>query len=833
MALHNNKFDESFYKNVEQKAKEIEKILEDSIQEFSNLYAGLSADEKKAFDFRHYPTKLKKLNKINELIYSKVLSKITDQQKDSWQRGTSKFTGSLTELSKSTKIGVKQLQKAKSINLEALKKFQERKRNGMSLSDRVWNITKSFQQDMEIALDLSLSGGQSAQEIARKIRPLLKNPEARGRKFRAKNGNGATDRREKRNGRGVYASATKNAMRLARTENNIAYHQANNEKYAEFDFVVGIEIRLSNNPNHCPMCEGLAGKYPKTFKFTGWHPQCRCTSIPILKTVEEFDADNERIMNDEQPLTRSENTVNSFPDSFKEYVKTNKDKLESTKSKPYFYSDNAKLIKDKVFSRQKPIKTPQQIADIQARWDKRNEEQERIRQMYSVETEKMRKYTFDFGDDMADELGVLMDRNRLNDINTILSGEDHKQKMKWIDDTNKLLKEKGITNSEEFISELGSKRSANIASYVEQYHKSLIDSGYGDEKILTSLKLKLADVKASGNIGWELESQLFKKKCDVAFFDYTYKSFGSKLEELLSGTETWKGKEFTNLVSSFKNTYGNISFEAKNIKDVILAENEFDALKQYVDKQNAFIEKRAMLKASRMGGAKETLGIEDFKLLKSDAFDKLVNEFETTGGREVYDKKFRSKTEALWETMTKEERVMLTKYTQTFSYLNEPLRNIPYFGDAQKKLEFEKDMPLLTKALNKHKLDRDIVVRRGTKDYGIPELNKKLSDIKEGDEFVDGAFMSTAIEKDSGFRNMDYNLIIVYPKGSTGIYAEPFSRYTGNNFDYKGKIWDGKEYSTLGSEMEWVGQRGSKFKVVRKSGSNIYLQVIGQLYKQP
>ena len=142
-------------------------------------------------------------------------------------------------------------------------------------------------------------------------------------------------------------------------------------------------------------------------------------------------------------------------------------------------------------------------------------------------------------------------------------------------------------------------------------------------------------------------------------------------------------------------------------------------------------------------------------------------------------------------------------------------------------------MPLLTKALSKNKLDKDIVVRRGTNDYGIPELSKRLSELNEGDEFIDGAFMSTAIEKDSGFLNRDYNLVIVYPKGSNGIYAEPFSRYTGNSFDYEGKIWDGKEYSTLGSEMEWVGQRGSKFRVVRKSGRNIYLQVIGQLYKQP
>lgn len=346
MALHNNKNDESFYKNVERKAREIQKILEDSVMEFSKIYAGMSVDERGMFDFNNYPTKLAKLKKVNQLLHSRLFKVMNDQIKDSWQRGTSKFTGILTDLSLSTKIPVKTLQKAKSINLEALKQFQSRKRNGVTLSDRVWNITKTFSQDIEVAIDLALSQGQSAQELARKIRPLLKNPDARARKFKKKHGVKATDDREKKNERGVYTSATKNAMRLARTENNIAYHQSNNEKYNEFDFVVGVEIRLSNNPNHCPMCEGLAGKYPKDFKFTGWHPQCRCTSIPILKTREEMDRDDELIMKDDA-VGGSVNTVTTPPKAFAEYVRTNLSKLKKTKSKPYFYLDNPSYMKVK------------------------------------------------------------------------------------------------------------------------------------------------------------------------------------------------------------------------------------------------------------------------------------------------------------------------------------------------------------------------------------------------------------------------------------------------------------------------------------------------------
>ena len=70
------------------------------------------------------------------------------------------------------------------------------------------------------------------------------------------------------------------------------------------DFVVGIEIHLSGNhtlngkPFH-DICDELAGKYPKDFKFTGWHPQCRCFVTTILKTKEEREEDVKKILRGE------------------------------------------------------------------------------------------------------------------------------------------------------------------------------------------------------------------------------------------------------------------------------------------------------------------------------------------------------------------------------------------------------------------------------------------------------------------------------------------------------------------------------------------------------
>lgn len=86
--------------------------------------------------------------------------------------------------------------------------------------------------------------------------------------------------------------------RMAVTESNIAYRTADYERWQQMTFVVGIEIELSNNHTvkggdgkpHAfyDICDELAGRYPKDFKFTGWHPHCRCHAVTIMKTDDEL-----------------------------------------------------------------------------------------------------------------------------------------------------------------------------------------------------------------------------------------------------------------------------------------------------------------------------------------------------------------------------------------------------------------------------------------------------------------------------------------------------------------------------------------------------------------
>lgn len=92
------------------------------------------------------------------------------------------------------------------------------------------------------------------------------------------------------------------------------------------------------------ICDTLKGRYPKDFKFVGWHPHCRCHVVTILKTEEEMMRDTQRILNGEQPLKGSVNTVKSVPSAFKDWVEEQADIIEKGGKLPYFIADNRKRV---------------------------------------------------------------------------------------------------------------------------------------------------------------------------------------------------------------------------------------------------------------------------------------------------------------------------------------------------------------------------------------------------------------------------------------------------------------------------------------------------------
>ncbi|WP_077417917.1 hypothetical protein [Chryseobacterium sp. JV274] len=341
--LHDDNFDAKHFQRGEYNVRRINGLYSQLIDEIVKMFS--SIDASKLFSFSEYPELDKSANRLFEQFTKNVIAELYTQIDHSWSAGEEKQSKLVSKIAEKLNLSKEQVKEYINPNKDALKAFKNRKENGLGLSDRVWKLSDQFRSEIELGLDIGIGEGKSAAKLARELRANLTDPDRLFRKVRDKHGNLVLSKAAKayNPGQGVYRSSAKNAQRLTRTENNIAYHQANYEKYQQFDFVVGIQIKLSNNPNHCPFCEAMAGNYPKDFVFVGWHPQCRCTTIAILKTWEEMERDNQLIWDGKAPGPAA-NEVIEIPDKFKDWIIENRKQIHRAKNKPYFIKFNIDVI---------------------------------------------------------------------------------------------------------------------------------------------------------------------------------------------------------------------------------------------------------------------------------------------------------------------------------------------------------------------------------------------------------------------------------------------------------------------------------------------------------
>lgn len=307
----------------------------------------------KPFSFADYPATRKRLEKLLSGLKNGVSAVIVNGIETEWTLANNKNSELANQVfgDNVENLTEEQSRKYYSTNDTARTAFIERKTAGLNLSDRVWWYTEQFQAEIEMGLDIGIRDGLSADELSRDLRQYLRYPDKLFRRVRDEHGNLVLSKAAKafHPGQGVYRSSYKNARRLAATETNMAYRTADYVRWQQLDFVVGIEIRLSNNHtlNGVPfedICDFLKGKYPKDFKFVGWHPHCRCHVVTILKTPEEMAEDNRRILAGEPVSTRSVNTVGDVPDKFNEWVADNKERAKGWSSMPYFIKQNPQYV---------------------------------------------------------------------------------------------------------------------------------------------------------------------------------------------------------------------------------------------------------------------------------------------------------------------------------------------------------------------------------------------------------------------------------------------------------------------------------------------------------
>ena len=378
-------------RNLARYAKQIDGIFAEAAAEAARIGHSVSGLSDKPFSFDDYPMAKARMDALVESMHDDLLSGVENGIDAEWALANGQADELVSGMLAAAKLG-NAVAPDRWLNnhAEALEAFKRRKIAGLGLSDRVWNYTGQFREEIEMALDLGIRSGRSAAEMSRDVRQYLRYPDKLFRRVRDEHGNLRLSKAAKafHPGQGVYRSSYKNALRLTATETNIAYRTADFLRVQGLDFVVGIEVRLSNNHtlNGRPfldICDELAGKYPKDFKFTGWHPFCRCHSIKILKTEEEFFADEQRLLAGEDLSGESVNRVGDVPPRFKEWVRENRERIGKARAKgteAYFLRDNKAYVDGildpkpnalQIAAKRHAARTPEQIKEIRKRWEER------------------------------------------------------------------------------------------------------------------------------------------------------------------------------------------------------------------------------------------------------------------------------------------------------------------------------------------------------------------------------------------------------------------------------------------------------------------------------
>lgn len=160
--------------------------------------------------------------------------------------------------------------------------------DGLKISDRVWKAGDAARDDIILILEDALARGKSAKTIAREVQLYLQP------------GVAVAHKAEVRKRLGVSKDVSYQAMRLARTEMNNAFHEGMIAANHHHPAYLGIFWRLSEQhrvPDVCDdmatnMVHGKPGWYPRGAEPVRPHPQCFCVPvcsyIPPARFVEQL-----------------------------------------------------------------------------------------------------------------------------------------------------------------------------------------------------------------------------------------------------------------------------------------------------------------------------------------------------------------------------------------------------------------------------------------------------------------------------------------------------------------------------------------------------------------
>lgn len=675
-------------------------------------------------------------------------------------------------------------------------------KEGLNLAQTVWNYCQQSKGEFEMAMSNVLAdgikAGESAEQIGSKLRQYLNNPDMMYRRYHTvkvlKNGtkkdvvkwykrkviNGKVrfvDEPLEAVGTGVYRSARKNALRVARTEINAAYLKAHNERWRKEPFVIGQWIHVS--PEHDPekhhdICDELQGRYPKDFVWLNWHPQCRCTSDPITLQGDEKKQFYKRLMAGEDMSNYvSPFAVTDVPDEFKQYIRDNTDAIVTAGKSgklAWHLRDNTKYWagllstenrtqmglnaisrKDEILEKAKARhiqRTQEQIDKIQSRWNnyRRNYYYGMAKDLLegqaitNIKSDALRKRYFAIRYAIADKKNskeVMQVFNRFKQgYETKLAWTDRKIAMNVLKTAQKygetdfskvqaLLQAADYAKAREAaktlakqikVIQLDEASLSNLIPDVNKWHKQFTSKEL--HGVYDAVESKLAQWQ-----GLTLEKQASKLKFEAEKF------LGGNMHGVQQKYATWqvsqaayykKLNEVNDAIEWININKGWADVKAYNTQSKVYH-------KLIYDLQNALVSKDKDLAKQLLQEAQDKKdSLIQLKAKRAankangsipfdaDAYSQARKDAAVWAkNTKDADDILRTKCGEVWRNATDDEKDAIFGYTRSYHNINEPLRGLTYYGSAADTQLGLDRIPLMESIINKSYYDKDIWLQRG------------------------------------------------------------------------------------------------------------------------
>lgn len=279
-----------------------------------------SVTDKKPFTFSSSDNKAQ-LNNIIQEANAAVYGQILANTKTEWDK-SNKVQNNLIDTSIKRYVGDEKAEEYYQDNDDELKRFQERSEDGLTVYGRVNNHIKKYKSCLEAAVSMALLAGGTlgTAYLLSRIKYYLSHFSELREKYTKQYG-------EKKN----LKDAPFYIKRLVRSEANMAYRRAELLRWNQWPFILGYKICLSPGHKDTDICDELKGNYPKTFIWTGWHPNDRCFCVPILQSREALTNGG------------ASSYITDVPQQFIQYIVDQHDKILASAQRgtlAYFLRDN-------------------------------------------------------------------------------------------------------------------------------------------------------------------------------------------------------------------------------------------------------------------------------------------------------------------------------------------------------------------------------------------------------------------------------------------------------------------------------------------------------------